>query len=63
MPDGRNVPDGPDFRCENHGSLFLLYPLTQSALSWIEKHLPPDAQTFGKAIVIELRYIWAILYE
>jgi hypothetical protein len=19
-------PDGPDFRCENHGSLFLLFP-------------------------------------
>ena len=53
--------DGPDFRCENHGSLFLLYPLTQFAESWIEQHLPPDAQTFGKAIVVEPRYIWAIL--
>jgi len=22
---------GPDFRCENHGSVFLLIPVTQSA--------------------------------
>src|SRR6266478_538109 len=22
--------DGPDFRCENHGSLFLLFPLTST---------------------------------
>jgi len=53
--------NGPDFRCENHGSLFLLYPLTQSAQSWISQHIPPDAQTFGEAIVVEHRYIWTIL--
>ena len=50
-----------DFRCANHGSLFLLYPLTKSAQSWISQHIPSAAQTFGKAIVIEHRYIWAIL--
>jgi hypothetical protein len=54
---------GPDFRCENHGSLFLLFPLTQSAQSWIEEHLPSDAQRFGNAFVIEHRYIWAILAD
>ncbi len=53
--------DGPDFRCENHGSLFLLFPLTLSARSWIEEHLPEDAQWFGNAVVIEHRYIWTIL--
>jgi hypothetical protein len=53
--------DGPDFRCENHGSLFLLFPLTQRANSWIEEHLPEDAQWFGNAVVVEHRYIWAIL--
>ena len=53
--------DGPDFRCENHGSLVLLYPLTQSAQSWIAQHLPSDAQSFGDAAVVEHRYIWAIL--
>ena len=36
--------NGADFRCENHGSLFLLFPLNQSAHSWIEEHCSPDAQ-------------------
>ena len=51
----------PDFHCENHGSLFLLFPVTESARSWIEEHLPSDAQWFGTAVVVEHRYIWAIL--
>jgi hypothetical protein len=51
----------PDFRCENHGSIFLLYPLTHSAQSWIEEHLPSDVQWFGNAVSIEHRYIWPIL--
>jgi hypothetical protein len=50
-----------DFRCENHGSLFLLFPCTESAHSWIEEHLPTVAQWFGNAVVIEHRYVWAIL--
>jgi len=53
--------DGPDFRCENHGSLFLLFPLTQHAHSWIEEHLPEDVQWFGNAVAVEHRYIWTIL--
>jgi len=53
--------DEPDFCCENHGSLFLLFPLTQHARSWIEEHLPEDAQWFGNAVVVEHRYIWTVL--
>ena len=53
--------DGTDFRCENHGSLFLLYPLTPTAHSWTKQHLPENALWFGSAVVIEHRYIWAIL--
>ena len=53
----------PDFRCENHWFyLLLLYPLSQSAKTWIEENLPSDAfQRFGNAIAIEHRYIWPIL--
>ena len=50
-----------DFRCEHHGSVFLLFPRTESAHSWIEENLPTDAQWFGNALVIEHRYVWAIL--
>jgi hypothetical protein len=50
-----------DFLCENHGSIFLLYPLTESAQAWIEENLPSDVQWFGQAVAIEHRYIWPIL--
>jgi len=53
--------DGPDFRCENHGSLFLLLPISPAAFAWIEEHLPADRITFGSAVVIEPRYVGAIL--
>ena len=56
-----NSPTRPDFICENHGSLFLLFPLSQSAQSWVEEHLPTDVQWFGNAVVIEHRYVWTIL--
>jgi len=52
---------GPDFRCENHGSVFLLISVTQSAHSWVEENLQSDAQWFGGGVVVEHRYIWAIL--
>jgi hypothetical protein len=51
----------PDFRCENHGSIFLLFALSQSGQSWIKENLPSDAQWFGNAVVIEHRYVWPIL--
>lgn len=61
VASGSSPTDGTDFRCENHGSLFLLFPLTESAQSWVEEHLPSDAQWFGNAVVVEHRFIWAIL--
>jgi hypothetical protein len=48
---------GPDFFVENHGSIFLLRPVTPSASVWISDHIPDDAQMFGEAIVVEHRYI------
>jgi hypothetical protein len=50
-----------DFRCENHGTIFLLFPVSQSGQSWIKENLSSDAQWFGNAVVIEHRYVWAIL--
>jgi hypothetical protein len=55
-----NTSGTPDFRCENHGSIFLLHPLSESARSWIAENLPSDVQWFGNAVVIEHRYVWAI---
>jgi hypothetical protein len=50
-----------DFLCENHGSIFLLRPISPAGFAWIEEHLPPDRITFGNAVVVEPRYVWAIL--
>ena len=47
----------PDFSVENHFTIFLLRPLTPAAESWIDEHIPEDAQHFGNAVVVEHRYI------
>jgi hypothetical protein len=44
-----------DFEVENHGSVFLLRPLSVSADLWVKDHIAEDAQTFGNAIVVEPR--------
>jgi hypothetical protein len=54
-------PTRSDFICENHGSIFLLRPVSPASFDWIESHLPSDRITFGNAVVIEPRYVWAIL--
>jgi hypothetical protein len=54
-------PTQADFICENHGSIFLLRPVSSVSFDWIEEHLPPDRLTFGNAVVVEPRYVWAIL--
>ena len=54
-------PTRSDFICENHGSIFLLRPVSPASFNWIESHLPSDRITFGNAVVIEPRYLWAIL--
>jgi hypothetical protein len=52
-----------DFVCENHGTIFLLRPLTPSATSWLEEHIGQDNgfQPYWPTCVIEHRYIWPIL--
>jgi hypothetical protein len=51
----------PDFLVENHGTIFLLQPLTPAANSWIDEHLPEDRMTFAGAVVVEHRYIADII--
>ncbi len=49
----------PDFVLENHGSIFLIKPLTPSAISWIENHIGQDNgyQPYFPTVVVEHRYI------
>lgn len=47
----------PDFLVENHGTIFLLQPLTPAANAWVNDHLPEDRMTFGGAVCVEHRFI------
>jgi hypothetical protein len=47
----------PDFFAENHGSIFLLRPVTPAGFAWVSEHIPEDAQFFGEAVCVEHRYI------
>jgi len=46
-----------DLLVRDEGSIFLLVPVTPAGQEWVDEHIPADAQTFGKAIVVEHRYI------
>ncbi len=46
-----------DLYIENHGSIFLLYPVSEAGTEWIEEHIPDDAMIWGDAVVVEHRYI------
>ena len=55
--DSRTIQS--DFVVENHGSIFLLKPLTSSATSWLEEHIGQDNgfQPYWPTVVVEHRYI------
>ena len=50
-----------DFFIQNEGSIFLLQPLSDAGKEWVKEHIGDDAQTLGDAVVIEHRYIGAIV--
>ena len=54
-------PQIPDFFVENHGSIFLLRPVTPAAFAWVSEHIPEEAQFFGEAVCVEHRYIAEIV--
>ena len=49
-----------DFEIENHGSVYLLRPITIAASQWLSDNVP-DAQYFGHAIVVEPRYVATLI--
>lgn len=59
----------PDFIVSNHGTIFTLTPCTDEASSWINDHIllnghadEDSVQFFGRALVVEHRYIDDILH-
>jgi hypothetical protein len=55
--------NSPDFSVENHGSIFLLRPLSVSAELWVHENIGKENgfQPYWPAVVIEHRYVGAIL--
>jgi hypothetical protein len=49
----------PDFKVENHGSIFLLRPDTEAAKSWVEEHIGEanGYQPYWPNVVIEPPYV------
>jgi hypothetical protein len=50
-----------DFEVINHGSLYSLRPLTDAAREWVEAHISEERTEFGGCIVVEPRYIGALV--
>lgn len=50
-----------DFKLRHHGSVSTLKPLTQEARDWIAERIPDDALWFGSSVVIEARYVDAVM--
>ena len=54
------VPNTPDGLVRNEGTVSLFCPLTSDGKQWIEEHVQPDAQCFGRALVVEHRFAWSL---
>lgn len=51
-----------DLMVANHGSIFILTPVSDAGREWIGDHIPDEAMTWGaEGIVVEHRYIEAII--
>lgn len=48
-----------DISVENHGSIFLLRPLSDSARVWVDDHIGEDNgyQPYYPTVVVEHRYV------
>jgi len=46
----------PDFRIQNHGSIFLFDPQNTRAKNYLDENISREALWFGEALVVEPRY-------
>ena len=57
------MPDEPtsDVNVLNYGSICLVHLLTPAAEEWVKCCIDEDAQSWGRALVVEPRYLEALL--
>lgn len=47
-----------DLRFTNHGSIWIITPLTDAGSLWIAEHIPDDAPRWGaNGVAVEARYV------
>lgn len=52
-----------DILIAEHGTIALISGETSLGQRWLDKHIDPGAQRFGKAVVAEPRYVDGILEQ
>ncbi len=50
-----------DVRIVNHGCIILFHLNTPDAAQWVEENVTKAAQYFGTALVVEPRYVEALV--
>ena len=54
----------PDISVENHGSIFLLRPISSAGQAWLQENvISEETQIFGNAVVCEPRYVTDIVFS
>lgn len=57
---GNDITD-VDLMVENHGSIYLVRPMTERGIDWLKRTAPADAQFMGSAMAVEHRYIEGVI--
>lgn len=54
------IEDG-DYRIENHGSVFVVYPQNADAKENIRENAGLESMYWGDGLVVEPRYVWDLV--
>ncbi len=57
----KTSPSTPDVHVVNHHSIVLFHLNTREASAWVEENVTREAQFFGTALVVEPRYVAALV--
>jgi hypothetical protein len=49
------------FQVENHGTIVLIRPLTDEVERWLSENVDSSVMRFGRAFVVEPRYVEPIV--
>jgi hypothetical protein len=47
----------PDFQISDHGSIWILTPISEAGIMWCDEYMPADCQRWNVGFAIEHRFI------